>query len=621
MAPCSAHMSEGLPIQVPLICTGTATGLKVSVRARGWLMSKLQLEIDGENKGSKMWPLWPATRSWTIEVDSLAAGTHLFKYTGRYFDLADIVLQGNGGSCSFDIAPNYGRDSTRNTYGGVDVLNRLFGDDADWPEHQKQQLYFATETVGKTIDGSIDATVVAEGWWTWLFEYSQVQASSDPWGDWERLWEEARDFQPFPTLDMSPMGRSGQTMQVLEPCNTLSNLAYQEAAVWMTCKVYSFTQEETASLQSAFTSLAAGSAFLHASGTSTGGRADTFTMDWLMLQQYQIMVKQVVADAGSGLSAEERNAILYFGRNVGPATDIAKNLTRLFSQKYDHALWNQTVRSFDIPAYEMPIAGIVSFVLWSLEGKFPIPGLDSLLQQLIDALMDLFNLPDVEFLRNVYTPAVKKVLSLSNLRLTAVLPVLETFLKFLVTFVEALVFQEKQIPVPKPIRDVWGFFDQLGFSSDLLADMKITWEYYNGFNCRARSDHTTWHEKASYGLIHSMKLAALFNSGVGPTSSVDVLVQLPDELIEHDPAAMIQEMDTSGDGLLSQEEVLHGVQKFWYVEKDVESFDQQFVPFLAEVFPLADAGADGKLNVQELIELLRLSEKQTNLENYEVQKG
>ena len=107
-------------------------------------MSKLQLEIDGENKGSKMWPLWPATRSWTIDVDSLAAGTHLFKYTGRYFDLADIVLQGNGGSCSFDIAPNYGRDSTRNTYGGLDVLNRLFGDDADWPAAQKQQLYFAT---------------------------------------------------------------------------------------------------------------------------------------------------------------------------------------------------------------------------------------------------------------------------------------------------------------------------------------------------------------------------------------------------------------------------------------------------------------------------------------------
>jgi len=612
--PCSAHMSD-LPIQVPLICTGTATGLKVSVKARGWLMSKLHLEIDGGNKGSKMWPLWPATRSWTIDVDSLAEGTHFLKYTGRFFELADIVLQGNGGQCSFDNAPNYDRALTRNTYSGLNVLNRLFGDDADWPEAQKQQLYFATETVGKTADGSIDATVTSEGWWTWLYEYSQVQASNDPWGNGGRLWEEARDFTPWPRLDMGRMGRVGQNVQILEPCNTLSNLAYQEAAVWMTCKVYPFTQEEYASLQSAFVSLAAGSAFLHASGTSTGGRADTFTMDWLMLQQYQIMVKKVVADAGSRLSAEERNAILYFGRNIGDATDIAKNLTQLFSGKYDHAFWNQVVRGIDVPAYEMPIAGIVCVVLWSLEGKFPIPGLDSLLQQLIDALTDLFNLPDVDFLKNVYTPAVRKALSFSNLHLTAVLPVLETFLKFLVTFVEALVFQEKQIPVPKPIRDVWGFFDQLGFSSDLLADMKITWEYYNGFNCRARSDHTTWHEKASYGLIHSMKLAQLYNEGVGPTSNAVVeQMQLPDELIERDPAAMIQEMDTSGDGLLSQDEIHRGVQKFWYVEKDVESFDQQFVPFLAEVFPLADKGSDGKLNVEEVGALLRVSEQQTNFE-------
>merc|ERR1719469_610499 len=332
-------------------------------------------------------------------------------------------------------------------------------------------------------------------------------------------------------------------------------------------------------------------------------------MDWLMLQQYQIMVKQVIADAGDGLTQAERDAIQTFGYNIGSATDVAKNMTRLFSQKYDHAVWNATVRGFDIPPYELPIAGIVSFVLWSLQGKFPIPGLDSLLQSLIDALIDLFGLNIGDFLVNTYTPAIRKALSFSNLRLTAVLPVLEHFLNFLVTFVEALVFQEKKIPVPKAIRDVWGFIDQLGFSSDLLAEMKITWDYYNGFNCRARSDHTTWHEKASYGLIHSMRLADLYNSGVGPTSSVDVFVQLPDEPIERDPAAMIQEMDTSGDGLLSQGEIHQGAQKFWYVEKDVESFDQQFVPFLTEVFPLADAGADGKLNVQELAALMKLSEE------------
>jgi len=401
-------------------------------------------------------------------------------------------------------------------------------------------------------------------------------------------------------------------------------LAYQEAAVWMSCKAYPFTRDETASLMSAFEGLAAGSAFLHASGTSTGGRADTFTMDWLMLQQYQIMVKQVIADAGDGLTQAERDAIQTFGYNIGSATDVAKNMTRLFSQKYDHAVWNATVRGFDIPPYELPIAGIVSFVLWSLQGKFPIPGLDSLLQSLIDALIDLFGLNIGDFLVNVYTPAIRKALSFSNLRLTAVLPVLEHFLKFLVTFVEALVFQEQKIPVPKGIRDAWGFFDQLGFSSDLLAEMPITWDYYNGFNCRARSDHTTWHEKAAYGLMHCNKLAEIFVSGVEPTSRVAGKAQaksqlapmeLPDEMVEHEPAEMIREMDTNSDGFLSQDEIVQGVQAKWYAENAEEAFDQQFAPLLIELFPQADAGADGKLNALELDDLFKLIEERTNLQD------
>ena len=49
----------------------------------------------------------------------------------------------------------------------------------------------------------------------------------------------------------------------------------------------------------------------------------------------------------------------------------------------DYAFENQNVRSFDIPIYEMPMTEMVSFVLWSLEGKFPTPGLDSLYSSLM----------------------------------------------------------------------------------------------------------------------------------------------------------------------------------------------------------------------------------------------
>merc|ERR1719401_1640515 len=117
-------------------------------------------------------------------------------------------------------------------------------------------------------------------------------------------------------------------------------------------------------------------------------------MDWLMLQQYQILVKEVLAGAGNGLSQEERDAILYFGRDAVQATDVAKNMTQLFSQKYDHAVWNATVWSFNIPKYEMPIAGIVCFVSWSLQNDFPVPELDTILEELLSALMLLFDEED-----------------------------------------------------------------------------------------------------------------------------------------------------------------------------------------------------------------------------------
>jgi len=291
-------------------------------------------------------------------------------------------------------------------------------------------------------------------------------------------------------------------------------LAFAEAAVWISCKGYPFTRDEYASLTAGFNGLAAGSAFLHACACDTGGKADTFTMDWLMLQSYQIMVKGVIAKAGDQLTATEKHALETFGTSIGQATDLAKDLTRLFEQKYDHATWNTTIRSFDIPPYEMPIAGIILFVIFAVEGNIPIPGLDSLLQTILEGVMDIFGLPDKEWLTGTYIPAVRKVLGIAGLCGDATVEMLQTLMKFILTFVEALVFQEQKLEAPQWLRTVAGFLDSLGLSSSLLSDMVITWDYYNGFDCKGRSDHATWHEKAAHGLVHTLKMAELFTTRV-----------------------------------------------------------------------------------------------------------
>ena len=73
--------------------------------------------------------------------------------------------------------------------------------------------------------------------------------------------------------------------------------------------------------------------------------------------------------------------------------------------------------------------------------------------------------------------------------------------------------QEQEIGAPGCIRDLAGWLDRLGFSANLQPGVVITWGYYNGFDCKGRSDHATWHEKAAHGLVHTLKLVEIFTLG------------------------------------------------------------------------------------------------------------
>jgi len=507
------HLDES-PVAFPLLCSGEAANVKLQATAWGIAASKLYVKVDGEEKGDRRWPVFGGTRTLEITLPSLSEGLHTLhvRKWGK-LNFKNFTVTGGGSVCSLEQMSSFTRDLSSYTLNGLDVLNRMEGENVGFSQFKKQQLNFASETVGVNLDGSINAKTVGEGFWQWFYQYSQKQADNDQWGNNpDGLWDEAK-ILPRKKISLGFMPRhAGQEMTVFEPCNTLSNLAFHEAAIWISCKGWPFDRDEMASLVAAFDGLAAGSAFLHACACRTGGRADTFTMDWLMLQAYQSLVREVVNNAGDRLTSEERDAIMFFGRQPMLATDLAKDMTRLFESKYNHDDWNRTVNSFVIPAYEMPIAGVISFVLWGLQGKFPIPGLSSLLQSVLDALIGVFGVPDADFFQNTYMPAIRKALGFSNICFSAVMPVMEHTLAFIVTFVEALVFQEKQLPVPKPIRDALGFLDRLGMTSDRLRVMHVTWDYYNGFNCRAKSDHATWHEKAAQGLIHFLEVAEQYRT-------------------------------------------------------------------------------------------------------------
>jgi len=508
------HVKSSNPVYIPLLCTAPATGLKMKLTGFGHLFDIMRFEVNGEWKGEKTWPFFGGDLTWTVSVGSLSAGVHTLKFWGEV-RMHEVRLEGSGAAaCSFDIAPDYSRAGDSATYGGFDALNNLFGPEGvKFSEFKKRQAYFVEESLGKNADGSISSHAIQEGMWYWLYDYTQNPSSDDPLGEedgWDGLWNESRTM-PWKSIRLDAMrGRSGQSMKVIEPCNTLSSLAFNEATVWLACKGLPFERDEMASLIVGFNALSAGTAFQHVTGTKVGGHADVFAMKWLMLQIYQIMVKSVIEQAGDGLTQEEKLTIETFGYSVGKVTDLSKQMTQLFSEKYDRDFWDQQTRAVDIPDYMLSITGLIVFALYGVEGAVPIPGLRQALDTLTTTLLDAFDIPGKDYFLNTYIPAVQKALGFSNMCSDAVMPALGEIAKFAVIFIEALIFQEQTIPVPPAVRDVLAFLDNLGLTGDLLTDMKVTWDYYNGENCTARSDHANWHEKASHGLIHFVYVAEIF---------------------------------------------------------------------------------------------------------------
>lgn len=514
--------SGDLPIAFPLLCTGQATNVQLKAEAFGFLHALLKLEVNGQEKGTMRFLIWPwgYWKTMSVSLGNFDAGVHEVYFSGGNIDLSSVTLEGTGGSCSFVDAPGWDQAATSYNYRGLDAVNRLFGESRDYPELRKKQLYFASETVGTSDTGDISATAVAEATWTWMLSYSQDSRDSnnDPWGNNpDGLWEEV-NITPRLNVSLDPVpGRSGQTMTIYEPCNGLSNIAFHHAAVWLSCKRTSFTRDEKASMVTALNMMAPGSFFLHACACGTGGRADTFSIDWLLFQAYQTTLGQSISVAGDALTSTEKDALMYFNRPPILALDVARNMTSLFRGKYDHAFWNVTMRGINIVSFDTSIAGVIAFITYMM-GETTLSWVKGPLDSLINTLLGLFSVGDADWFRETYIPAAKKLAQSVHLCSDSTGSVLSKFLMFAVTFVEALVFQEQQLPTPPEIRAILDFLASIGISSDLFDEMEGDWNYYNGFDCASRSDHALWHEKAAHGFSHMFALADLMTGRVKSNS-------------------------------------------------------------------------------------------------------
>lgn len=507
-----------MPVTLPLWCSGTATNVKIRATGYGGTGTQVYLSLDNVQKGRVGFPLFgQGTRTLEVSEGTLSAGLHELNYYDSLSELTPIlqpvslttvVVEGQGASCSLDHVAGYDQGSFTNV--GMDVMNRVLGPNRNFSDIAKRGLHFASETIGRNSDDSISAYAMGEGIWKWFFRYHQQQLPSDPWKSWVDsfpMYSESQ-IKPYMTVPLDQLpGRAGERMEVVEPCNTVSNLVYAEAAVWLSCGGFPFPEDDMATLVGAFNMLAAGSLFFHASATGTGNLADVFPMAILILEYHHLMVKDLTARA-TGMTQAEKDTVVYLGYSKSLTTDHARTLTSLFRTPYDTAQWESVVRGIDVPDYILPIATCVTTVLESTKGRWgAFSFLEAGVVGLTDTLLSSLGAEVAEWMNTEYKPTIAKVFASAQLCDQYVDNVVTRTLQFLVTFVEALAFQEKQIPVPQSIRDVLTSIEStLG---GVTLEMEESWDLYNGEKqfCKDRSPHMSWHEKAAHGLLHFAKVA------------------------------------------------------------------------------------------------------------------
>jgi len=512
--PCADYMGRVMPVYIPLWCTADAHNLKFTSYAMGVNLPRLRLSIDGIDKGYVDYPILQKTKHWHVSHDHLAAGLHFVKYSGDRLELRYVEVSGFGGSCSFDTMAGFDLGSFQNA--GLDVVTRVVGPNRNFSNLNKRQLHFVSETLGTNPDKSIASTVVTDAMWGWMFRYSQEQNPGDEWFYRKDVLGKMYAEADKPRLNVSLDELEGfqGNMTLLEACNTVSNIAFQQAAVWMSCRGHPFPREEMANLVMSLNVMGAGSVFFHASGTEAGRQGDVVPIDIFMGQVYQIMVKDTV-QRSRDLSDTERSTVLFLRSR--PAAAYGTELTQLLGGPYNMTSWYSGVRALNgaMVSYDIWGVAIILACVEALDGKWPLPGIGVLVKAAVaviqEILPSLVDGAEVDYLFGTARPAIRKLYKEKQLCRTAALDVIVKMAKFMITFVEAFIFQEQKIPVPKPIRDLFAIFDLLGISSDLLSDMGPAWNYYNGEEamCNLRSSHGVWHEKCAHAMIHVTDLAAL----------------------------------------------------------------------------------------------------------------
>ncbi|KAF2365482.1 hypothetical protein FHG87_003766, partial [Trinorchestia longiramus] len=295
-------------------------------------------------------------------------------------------------------------------------------------------------------------------------------------------------------------------MIVYEPCNYASNVAYYHDTTEICNRInagnlFSLPDEYVISFGKTFSSLAMGSAFMHASHTVLGFQQDNWNIGVLSYVMHQGYL--------SGIDAP--SIITDFTET--PRNQTALEISDNFFNMYLSAPvteWYEMTKAVDLPDYYLTFAGIVcSAATLAFE--------DDKVDEIVNDLAKAFNVPDelLEFVTEIYLPEFRRLTASVNLTVIEKIKFEENLMSAVEKLLYAFLWQEERL-TDNPIFlnatvNEWGAehiavlntrLNKLNTFDYYDVDFQNATDIYPGDDwCNPEIPHAKWHLEAAIGLL------------------------------------------------------------------------------------------------------------------------
>merc|ERR1712179_323930 len=349
---------------------------------------------------------------------------------------------------------------------------------------------------------SPNSNIAMEKAWEGMIRYWDLRGQeADPWLPCEK---EERWFESNCT------SQTGVQMDIWEPCNFASNLAYDRMVVEI-CEQHSWTFPSTTvrKIAESFAIVTFGSGFYHGSETTLGNRQDSISNNLFAYVIYQGAVANIPYNSVI-------HDLAYQPRNITGEEIVELLLDTYENQPVEE--WNNAEDIFvDVPSLQRSFAGIFGYILVLVTD----------LENAIAAAPPFLDLLGVEpedktFFLEDFLPLLANITESVSISVVEKAELLESTAGTVIKLLYAFVWQEKTLDlgdaILTPEANAFGaallphinsFGNNLTMWDMYVEDIQIGSGYPGSSWCNDLIPHAKWHVQAAASLVDVARLLDL----------------------------------------------------------------------------------------------------------------